>query len=493
MVNCNDVMTALSQISAKSVNAPISKDILNLLTTNGCIEFLSKDEYEKLAASVESISAISQELEEEQKKEETDEETLDRDEKKIHSIRFWFEGHEKKDIDRARIQTDEQLFSKDEEEIKEKGNELQALIQKKSILDRQVPCGEQYLSLTGTGTIMLHELTIRNYRVGDKDFGEFLHETKATEVELQAIAERADNYYSAIKAATSDMDTSPLAAKEKKDAYAAENDDEDEDEDSHGDDDDDEDDDDYEEEYRIKSRGAESSQLWAVSIGLAKLEGDLGKIKENFIKMINALQKFNDSNLNSKLTAAETLVASGHDVDSLEALANIDQQIRQSANVPEEISAGIATTIFCGGNPDALTRFDDVFSKATKSFAAAALLSISKETQDDLRQKFETFKSIFDLWGYSPSEDADLAAAYMAVAKLSETDAREKTSVLANALKAEFGFPLVPAAILTSIRALNADELLDLAEKAASILQPFTVGLAHSELANLSIRMIYGQ
>jgi hypothetical protein len=121
------------------------------------------------------------------------------------------------------------------------------------------------------------------------------------------------------------------------------------------------------------------------------------------------------------------------------------------------------------------------------------LLSISKEEQDDLSQKFDLFKSLFDLWGYSPSEDTDLAAAYLAVSKVSETDAREKMSVLAYALKAEFGFPLVPAAILTSIRALNADELLDLAEKAASILQPFTVGLVHSELANLSIRMIYGQ
>lgn len=480
MVKCNDVMTALSQISAKSVNAPISEDVLKLLTTNGCIACLSKDEYEKLAASVESISpTIDRELEEEQKKEETDEETLARDEKKIHSIRFWFEGHEKKDIDRARIQTDEQLVSKDEEEIKEKGNELQALIQKKSILDRQVPCGEQYLSLTGTGTIMLHELTIRNYRVGDKDFGEFLHETKATEVELQAIAERANNYYSAIKAATSDMDTSPLAAKERKDSYAAEDDDDDDDED--------------EEEYRIKSKGAESSQLWAISIGLAKLEGDPDKIKENFIQMINALQKFNNSNLDSKLMAAETLVASGRNTDSLEALTNVDGQIRQSANVPEKLSAGIAATIFCGANPDALTRFDDVFSKATKSYAAAALLSISKEEQGDLSQKFDVFKSLFDLWGYSPSEDTDLASAYLAVSKISETDAREKTSVLANALKAEFGFPLVPAAILTSIRALSADELLDLAEKAASILQPFTVGLAHSELANLSIRMIYGQ
>jgi hypothetical protein len=68
-------------------------------------------------------------------------------------------------------------------------------------------------------------------------------------------------------------------------------------------------------------------------------------------------------------------------------------------------------------------------------------------------------------------------------------------SVIIDAIKSEFEFPLVPAAILTSIQALSANEVLDLVEKAVTILQsqPLTMGLSHSDLSNLAIRMIYGQ
>jgi hypothetical protein len=465
MVKCNNIMTFLSQIGARSITAKISDDDLKFLISSGYVSCISKDEYEKLAEDVANLPEISSELEEARKKERVDEEILTRDEKKVHSIRFWFEGREKKEAEREQVQADEQLVSKDEETEHEKSDEMQLLIQKKSALDRQAQCGECYLSLTGTGAAMLHDLTIRNYRVGEKDFNEFIQEIKATEIELQSIAQRASYYYSIIKDAISNMDTSPLASED--------NDNEDE-----------------EEDYRIKSKGVESSQLWAVSIGLAKLEGDPDKIADSFIKAINTLQKSN-SNLDSKLMAAETFVASGRAADSL---TDVDHQIRQSANVPEELSTGIAATISCGSNPGGLTRFDE-FSKITKSYTAAAILSGSQEAEDELRKKFESFKSTFDAWGYSPSEDTDLAAAYLAISQLSEDKALEKMNAIVNAIKNEFEFPLVPAAILTSIQALDADELLDLAEKAASILQsqPLAAGLAHSELASLAIRMIYGQ
>ena len=475
-MKCNDVMTFLSQIGAKSITASISDEDLNFLISNGCIDCLSKDEYEKLLDSVADISKVTGELEELHTKEKTDEETFEQEEKKIHSIRFWLEGREKKEADREKAQEEEQLVSKDEETVHEKDAELQSLIQKKSMLDRQVLYGKRYLSLTGAGVVMLHDLSIRDYRVGDRDFKTFIQETKATEMELQAIAERAANYYQAIKIAIANMDTSPLAEE-----YYEEDEEEDYDED----------------EYRIKSKGVESSQLWAVSIGLAKLEGDPEKIKESFIQVINTLKGFNKSNLGTKLMAAETLLASGHSEDisqKTNILTTTDRQIRESNNVPEELSAGVTTTLFCGTNPGGLTRFD-VFSKITKSYTAAAILSSSKETEDNLRQKFESFKFTFDAWGYSPSEDTDLAAAYLAVSQLGEDKAKEKMNVIVNAIKSEFEFPLVPAAILTSIQALNANELLDLLEKAVTILQsqPLTTGLSHSELSSLAIRMIYGQ
>jgi len=476
-MKCNNVMTFLSQLRAKSVSASISDDNLKYLVDSGYVERLSKDDYEKLSASLANLSTVQNEDEGAHAKEVADEETLSHDQKRTHSIRFFFEGRDKKEADRERVQVDEQNVSKDGETVHEKDEELQSLIQKKSILDKQVPFGECCLSLTGKGVTVLHDLTDRIYRVGDKEFEEFIQETKATETALQSIVEKASSFYREIRFATANMDTSPLASRNVDDEDYDEDEDEDYDEDS----------------YRIKSKGVESSQLWSVSIGLAKLEGNYDEIKESFLQTVNMLQRFN-SNLDSKLMAAETLVASGHASypQLLGTLTSIESQVRQNGHVPEELSIGIATTLYCGINPDGLKRFD-VFTRVTKSYMAAALLSSSQEAEDTLKQRFENFKSILDGWGYSPSEDTDLAATYLTLSRLDEKNAEDKMNVLVNALKSEFEFPLVPAAILTTMP-LNANELLDLAEKGATILQSqlLATGLPHSELANLAIRLIYG-
>ncbi|HML03582.1 MAG TPA: hypothetical protein VK487_09460 [Candidatus Bathyarchaeia archaeon] len=472
-MKCNDVMTFLSQLSSKSITFSITGEDLNFLVSSGYIQSLSKDDYNKLASSVADLPRITNELEEARAKGNSDEATLIRDQKKVHSIRFWFEGHEKKEADREKAQADQQVFSKDEEMVKADSDELQPLIQKKSMLDRQVPFGERYLSLTGSGVVLLHDLTVRNYRVGEKDVKNFIQETKATEMELKAMAQRASFYYSAIKDATSSMDTSPLAS--SYDEYEEEN----------------------EDAYRIKSKGVESSQLWAVSIGLAKLEGDPAQIKKSFLQILNTLGGVSNSNLDSKLMAAETLLAAGRAKDAsqnINKLATNDRQLRQSANVPEELSTGVTATLYSGANPDASTRYNE-FSKITRSYTAAAVLSSSPGSEESLSQKFDSFRSLFDSWGYSSSEDTDLAAAYLTISPLSRDDARNKMSVILDAIKAVFEFPLVPAAILTSIQALSANEVLDLMEKAVTILQsqPLTMGLSHSDLSNLAIRMIYGQ
>jgi hypothetical protein len=465
-------MTFLSQVVSKCVTASIPDEDLNFLLSSGYIESLSKNDYDKLSASIADLPKVSSELQEARAKETLDEETLKHDQKKVHSIRFYLEGKEKKEADREKAQADEQLVSKDEETVKAESDELQPLIQTKSKLDRQTLCGEQYLSLTGAGVVLLHDLTIRNYRVGEKDLKNFVEESKATEMELKAMAERASNYYSGIKDAISSMYPYLTFS-------------------------DVESDEEFEEDYMIKSKRVESSQLWAVAIGLAKLEGDPDKIKENFIRIIDTLEGFSISNLDSKLMAAETLVAAGHAGDisqSIDKLATTDRQISKSANVPEWLSTGVAATLYCGANPDASTRFSE-FSRITKSYTAAAVLSGSQETLESLTQKFESFRSLFDSWGYSSSEDVDLTAAYLTVSPLSREDARLKMIAIIDAIKAEFEFPLVPAAILASIQALNVNELLDLMEKAVTILQsqPLTTGLSHADLANLAIRMIYGQ
>jgi hypothetical protein len=65
-------------------------------------------------------------------------------------------------------------------------------------------------------------------------------------------------------------------------------------------------------------------------------------------------------------------------------------------------------------------------------------------------------------------------------------------TIIIDALKNYLEYPLVAAAILTSIPTLEANETLDLMEKAYSLLGSFAAGLERSELISLSVRMIHG-
>ena len=65
-------------------------------------------------------------------------------------------------------------------------------------------------------------------------------------------------------------------------------------------------------------------------------------------------------------------------------------------------------------------------------------------------------------------------------------------SIIVTALKNYLEYPLVAAAILTSIPTLEANETLDLMEKAYSSLWSFATVLERSELVSLSVRMIHG-
>jgi len=90
------------------------------------------------------------------------------------------------------------------------------------------------------------------------------------------------------------------------------------------------------------------------------------------------------------------------------------------------------------------------------------------------------------------SEDTELAAAYLSISDLGPTDVNSKLSIVINGLRNYLEYPLVAAAILTSIPTLEANETLDLMEKAYSLLGSFAAGVEHSELISLSVRMVHG-
>ena len=163
-----------------------------------------------------------------------------------------------------RVEQDRETLSKEESNIGQIDFDASELIQKKSALDRLVPLGDEYVALTDSGTIMLNDLSARNYRVADMEFSDYIKESKATTEELTGIAQRANSYVSAFRDRISDYGPAPVNM---------------DDENSN-----------YENERQIITSALDESQLWSVAIGLAKLQGDPGQITARFFSAMDDLR-----------------------------------------------------------------------------------------------------------------------------------------------------------------------------------------------------------
>jgi hypothetical protein len=240
-----------------------------------------------------------------------------------------------------------------------------------------------------------------------------------------------------------------------------------------------------------------------VSIGLAKLQGDQTQISQRFLNAIGILQH-SDSTIENKMMAAEIITSFGadptqytsdFDLQNLsESLVSLEQELRHEAEVPKEISAGIAATIMFGRRSDGTfptDRFTE-FSRMTHSHEAAAILSVVDVPSDYLADKFQSFRDLFRSWGYESSEDTELASAYLSVSDRASDDVKTEMPIILDALKNHLEYPCVAAAMLALIPTLDANEILDLMEKASSLLGSFATSLERPELICLSVRMIQG-
>jgi len=316
-----------------------------------------------------------------------------------------------------------------------------------------VPHDGEYLSLTGLGSVILSDLDVRNYRVADQEFADFSAEIKAIYAELRAIADKASSYVISLKPTVTNVD----------------------------------------EEYFVSVSQA-PSLLWSIAIGLAKLQGDTNQIGERFIQALNVLQHF-DSTTPNKLMAAEIMTAaSSLDLQSLQSvLRDLDQRLRNQ-HVPKELSAGVAATIMAGRRFDGtypIDRFTQ-FRQLTSSYEAAAILAVMNVPYDGLNSKFQAFRSMFTSWGYMTSEDTEIASAFLAIGELNADEVDEKLKYIVEQLKNYLQYPLVAAAILASIPVFESHEVLDLMEKAVTLLSAYATGLERSELVALAVRMIHG-
>jgi hypothetical protein len=449
-MKCNDVRVFMSQVSAKSalVSQPVD---LNYLSTNGYVSVLQKADYDKATADVAALMQKNTELQNEMMQERGDEALLSREEHKTHSFLFHFEGADKKQAELQSVESERNAVMKERADIAAKDSEITQLIQKKSSIDRMVPYDGGYVSLTGLGVLTLNDLNVRNYRVSDTEFSQFVDETRETSSELRDIAGKGGSY-------------------------------------EHG--------------LRTGFQKADPTQLWSVSIGLAKLEGDVNQIGQRFLAALGVLQHFG-STLDNKLMAAEIMTAltlrqSAADNSDLQAyskaLSSLEHDVRHHAKVPKQLSAGIASMMLFGKRYDGTYPTDRLvwFSKMTRSSESAAILAAVTTPPDQLAAKFQAYRTLFSSWGFMMSEDTELASAFLSISDFGPEDVRTKMAIIISALKPYLEYPLVAAAILASIASLEANETLDLVEKAFSILGTVALGLQRSELLSLSVRMIHG-
>ncbi len=426
---------------------------MDFLSTNGYVSAMHKEEYDRASAEVSNLARMIEELQKETIEERSAEATLEKEEKKTHSILFHFEGREEKEAELGRVESARSAVVKERADVVEQDSRIKQLIQKKSMIDRMTSYDGEYLSLTGLGVITLNDLNVRNYRVSDSEFSDFVVESRETSRELRSIAETGSFHVSKLRA---------------------------------------------------RLLEADFSQLWNVSIGLAKLQADQYQISQRFLLALDILRHF-DSTIDNKMMAAEIMTSlragpsqlstESSDLQDLsKTLESLDHELRHHAKVPKQLSAGVAALIMFGRKFDGTYPTDRFveFSRMTASYESAAILSVINDPSHQLPGKFQSFRSLFSSWGYQTSEDTELASAYLSISDLGPDGIRTKMTIIVDALKNYLEYPLVAAAILTAIPTLEANETLDLMEKAYSTLWSYTAELERSELVSLSTMMIHG-
>ena len=450
-MKCSETRTFLSQVNDRE--EPITEippNDLDYLLTNGYVLITNEEDYRKGVDEVSRLSQLTVQVKSQQTEADKSSAALRQDELKEHSFTFHFAGKEERATLGERIQSETAAVSSEEDAMLAIEANVNSLIQEKSRIDRMVPYAGRYVSLTSQGSITLNDLGVRNYRVADQEFPDFLLEMKATDSELMSIAGRAASYVSLIRSRIPKL--------------------------------------------QDPENPETRSLLWSTAIGLAKLQGDTSVIGERFLQAFGVLQDFGSASPN-KLMAAEVMTAVGNlDLSNLGVqLKDLEHQLRKDG-VPKEISAGVAATMMAGRGFDGsypLDRFSQ-FRKLTPSYEAASILAVMNVPYDGLGAKFELFRSRFTAWGYMASEDTEIASAFLAIGELGLDEVEEKLKYIIEQLKNYLEYPLVAAAILASIPMFEAHEVLDLMERAFTYLSGYAGGLERSELIALAVRMVHG-
>jgi hypothetical protein len=442
MTTCKAVAEFLSEINGRHVlNKPSESDLAMLQQMN-LLQILTADQYQELAREVSQLQQAQMAIAQESSQRYQASQAAIIDTRKTHSILFHLEGVDKQHASLEKLQQEQQAVKTIDEDLAKRQQDLAQLMVKKSLLDMACSYDSRYVSITTQGRVALRDLNASLYRVSDTEFPAYWSQSQSIDGYLTGIANQSALF----------------------------------------------------EKGLVQSlREVEATNLWAVSISIAKAGGDIQAHLDKFLSAYSGTSSMS-SNQENRLMSAEALSVIDQPIDKTLRLAEATNSDVQQLHVPDQSSLGIASILMMGQRQDGripLTEFE-MFLPKTPSFEAAALLSLPVLDPNDVINRYASFKNLFTSWGHANSEDTELSSAYLSVSEIPIETVAPKMSIITKGLSGYLQYPLVASAILTSIPVLEANETLNLLEKAYEILGQRTGPISQAEGICLAVRMIHG-
>ncbi len=442
MTTCQDVFAFLNGVANRSITTSLPDADLASLQDLKIVQRLTADQYAQLNQSVQAVGADQAAIQQESAARAQLAETVSQEDSHTHSILFHFEGQEKRSEDATKDAQDQSALQSADADLARRIQEFNLLLAQRSMLDTLTPYAGDYVGLTTVGLLELGQLRLRMYRVSDLPFSAYWDESQQIRQDFGNLATLGGRYVAGLSGALPSV---------------------------------------------------EPGYLWSIGVGMAKVQPDPTQGGPAFLEAYRQLGPL-ASNDENRLLSAEILTSAHGDLASaLPSLTSLVQAARKSG-VPKESSLGVASVLLLGQRADGTFATDPLASylQLTRSYEAAALLAIVNRPIPEMAQKFSYLRSLFGSWGFEPSEDTELASAYLTLSDLPADGVNTKLAIISKGLGAYLQYPLVASAILAAVPVLEANETLSLLEEAYQIVGRYATPLTPPELICLAVRMVHG-
>lgn len=426
------------------IDVVLDQQSLDYLKNQGYIAVYSKDDYSNLENEVSHLDETSAKIATEKGEMQKENEVLAQDERKEHSIKFYFEKKEKKEQVKTEIESERANVDEVFKSEKQDQDELNSLLAKKSLINSMVPYSQEYVMLTAKGKICVHDLALRLYRFSDEEFSSYEKEMSTTLGQLNDIVTTARAYYTYLENTVTDIE--------------------------------------------------QKSTLLSTAIGLAKFRDNIEDMERKFGSLYSEMGEFT-RNVENRLMATEILAGSGKDISNdIDEFKEVYKKVRHEARIPRESSTAVSAIIYLSKRYDGTYPIGNLseFTKVTDSYESAAIMSSIDKNTSETTGKFIQMKEIFSHWGYDASEDVELSSAYIAISELQPPEIKDKLSVVIDAIKNYLEYPLVASTVVATIPVMESNETLDLLSKAYNILENSVPGFERSEIMAAAVSLVHG-